>query len=58
MKKVKVLVSSKQENCACEMEKRNFYQEHGCCEWCFFVGEDIIVEMDESEVAEGEKIIQ
>lgn len=30
----------KNENCSCDNEESTFYQNHGSCQWCYFVGED------------------
>lgn len=27
-------------NCSCEDTTTRFYEEHGCCEWCYYVGEE------------------
>lgn len=26
------------DNCTCHNKKSRFFQEHGACEWCFFIG--------------------
>lgn len=26
------------DNCSCHNKKDRFFQEHGACEWCFFIG--------------------
>ncbi|MFJ8247328.1 hypothetical protein [Peribacillus asahii] len=33
------IVDFKKNNCRCYDEESQFYQNHGCCEYCFYVGE-------------------
>lgn len=34
-----VELTEKEKNCQCHNTESDFYQEHGCCYWCYFVGE-------------------
>lgn len=27
-----------EDNCSCDNKRSRFFQEHGSCEWCFFIG--------------------
>lgn len=33
-----VSIDGKNPNCSCHNTKARFYQDHGCCEYCHFIG--------------------
>lgn len=30
--------SKKNDDCSCDNTESDFFQAHGCCEYCFFIG--------------------
>lgn len=32
-------VKNNESMCGCDNEESKFYQDHGCCEYCYYVGD-------------------
>jgi hypothetical protein len=45
-------------NCTCEYAESKFYQDHGSCEWCYFVGCSDTCECKSSELVDEEEFLE